>query len=199
MTGSLGLIVSAPLAILVGRYMRRSTWFPIHAVINVLVAILVISCFGMGVWATGSPAFVDTHHKVGLAIFIIVIIQVLLGAVAHKSRLSMPSPTTRVPTLASKSPIRLVHIVFGLATIALSFYQVHSGFEEWETSSDEQTAVPNAVKIVFWILLGVFAAAYLIGWLLEILGRLNRPRAGSLDGQEMSQLQQREPKRGGRV
>lgn len=189
MTGSLALIIFAPVAILIGRYMRRFKWFPIHAAIMVLVAALVVTCFGLGVYATGSPAFQDTHHKVGLALLIIVVLQVALGAIAHKSRADRPAFETRVPTLTSKSPLRLLHIPLGLGIVGLGFFQVNEGFDEWESSSDRSSEVPNSVRIVFWIVLGVVAAAYVIGWLLEVLGRLNRPRADSFDEREMSPLQ----------
>lgn len=56
------------------------------------------------------------HHQLGLAVFIIVLVQAILGLAAKVVR----KPSFNYVTLqAKRHPLRLVHIVFGIATIAL--------------------------------------------------------------------------------
>lgn len=100
-------------------------------------------------------------------------LQVLLGAFAH-SRPVHPSPAGRLPTLSKKSPFRLLHIFLGIAVLALGWVNVHEGFEEWEKTSDALTSVPMGAKIVFYILIALFAAGYVAGWALEAMGS-NKP------------------------
>jgi hypothetical protein len=61
--GSLAMILFAPFAILVARFFRASRWFPAHAALNILAALLVVVAFALGVYATGTPHFTDTHTK----------------------------------------------------------------------------------------------------------------------------------------
>ncbi|KAL8292516.1 hypothetical protein RQP46_001128 [Phenoliferia psychrophenolica] len=171
--GTLGLLLFSPAAILVARLLRGSTWFPAHAALNLLAAVLVIAGFALGYTNNLGPHFHDTHTKCGLALLILVLLQVLLGSVAHRVKAS-PSPTARFPTLSGKSPVRLVHIVLGIAIIALGFFQIHEGFEEYPLYSTGGESVPMGAYIVYYILIALIAAAYLAGWIKEGLG-MNAP------------------------
>ncbi|KAM0786890.1 hypothetical protein ACM66B_002314 [Microbotryomycetes sp. NB124-2] len=172
--GSLALMLLTPLAIIVARFLRGTAWYPFHAGLNMLSAAMIVACFGLGVYVTGDDHFQDTHQRVGLALFIIFVLQVAGGLVAH-NRKFIVDPNAKLPTLSNKGPIRYAHIVIGLAIVAVGWYQVQEGFQEWETSSDATSSVPRAVEIVFWVLVGVFAAMYVAGWVVELLGG-NRPR-----------------------
>ena len=76
----------APVAI-VSAICRRlipgeGVWFQIHRAANTLCCILTIAGFGLAVAAysrTGSPHFSGTHQRVGLTIFVLVLLQVLNG------------------------------------------------------------------------------------------------------------------------
>ncbi|KAK4052788.1 hypothetical protein OIV83_002075 [Microbotryomycetes sp. JL201] len=172
--GSLALMLMTPLAIMIARFLRGSAWYPFHAGLNMLAAAMVIASFGIGVYVTGDNHFEDTHQIVGLVLFILFVLQVIGGIVAH-NRKFIVNPHAKLPTLSNKGPVRYGHIVLGLAVVALGWFQVHEGFEEWEEKSDAQSSVPRAVVIVFWVLVGLFAALYVAGWILEVLGG-NRPR-----------------------
>ncbi|ORY88319.1 hypothetical protein BCR35DRAFT_289209 [Leucosporidium creatinivorum] len=178
---SLALVLFAPIAVLLARFLRGSTWYPSHAALNALAGILVLVAFALGVHSVRGEHFDGTHQRLGLIIFILVMLQILLGAFAH-SRPVQPSPAGRLPTLSKKSPFRLFHIVLGVAILALGWVNVHEGFEQWEKSSDAQTEVPMGAKIVFYILIALFAAAYVAGWVLEAMGS-NRPSKTD-DGQK---------------
>ncbi|KAM0749069.1 hypothetical protein T439DRAFT_61032 [Meredithblackwellia eburnea MCA 4105] len=174
--GSLALVLFTPVAILIGRLLRSYTWFPAHRGLQLLATVLVIAAFGIGVSEKRGKHFDDTHTRLGLSIFIIVLIQVGLGAFAHSTPGTPANSTSRLPTLhRAKSPVRLLHIFIGIAILALGFAQVHLGFDEWQTESDELTRVPKGVRVVYWILVGVTSAAWGLGWTLEARGG-NRPR-----------------------
>lgn len=128
--GSLALVIFAPAAVLIARLLRGSTWYPAHAALNGLAAILVIASFGLGVYSVKEGGFEDSHHKEGLAVFIVIILQVFLGAFAH-TRQVQPSPAGRLPTLSKKSPFRLLHIVLGIFALGLGWVTINEGFQEW--------------------------------------------------------------------
>ncbi|KAK4057454.1 hypothetical protein OIO90_001523 [Microbotryomycetes sp. JL221] len=171
---SLAVMLFFPLGIVMARFLRGFAWYPLHAGFNILGAAMIIAAFGLGIYVTGDDHFQDTHQRVGLALFIIVVIQVVLGFVAH-NRKFIVDPNAKLPTLSNKGPIRYGHILIGLAVIGLGWYNVHEGFDEWESSSDAQSMVPRAVEIVYWILVGVFGALYVGGWVVELIGG-NRPK-----------------------
>lgn len=107
--------------------------------------------------------------SLGLALLILVILQVTLGAVSHR----VPAPKredvrhARFPTLSRKSPVRILHICLGIAITVAGFTQVRLGFREFRMYSDGQTHVPHGVVIVFWVLAALVAVLYLGGWVLE--------------------------------
>lgn len=91
---------------------------------------------------------------------------VTLGAFAHRTT-PRPSPGSRFSTLSGKPLIRLIHIFLGLVISVLGFAQVRTGFGQWEEDSDALTSVPMGVVVVFWVIAGVVAAAYIFGWVKE--------------------------------
>lgn len=110
-------------------------------------------------------------------IFLLVIVQVILGSLAHLFIAPrVPSTTARFPTLSNKSPIRLAHIALGLTITVLGFIQIRSGMTEWAEESDALTNVPKGVIVVFWILVAAEVILYAFGWVREGMGK-NAPRA----------------------
>ena len=101
--------------------------------------------------------------RCGLALLILVLIQVFLGALAHRTK-AAPSASSRFPTLSGKSPVRLVHIPLGLVILGLGFYQVHLGFYEYPLYSDGGQQVPHGVFVVYYIIISLVAASYVAGW-----------------------------------
>ncbi|KAL8276339.1 hypothetical protein RQP46_011264 [Phenoliferia psychrophenolica] len=162
--GSLGLLLFSPMAILIARLFRGSTWFPAHAALNLLAAALVVTAFALGYTQV---------HRIGIALLVLILVQVVFGAFAHRTKAS-PHPSSRLPTLSGKSPVRLVHIVLGVTILGLGLYQVHEGLEEYPDNSDGGETVPRGVFIVYYILISIIAASYLAGWIKEFLGK-NQP------------------------
>ncbi|KAI5478611.1 hypothetical protein MNV49_004753 [Pseudohyphozyma bogoriensis] len=168
--GSLGLLLFSPLAILLARFLRRRTWFPMHAGINLLAAVCVVIAFAIGVSHTRGKDFDDTHTRLGLALFLLVIVQVAVGTLAHTVHIPT-SEISRVPSLSGKFTgkglVRIFHIILGITIVVLGFVQVKLGFEEYEEKSDGGHETPMGVKVVFWVLVGVEAFLYVGGWVRE--------------------------------
>lgn len=76
--------------------------------------------------------------------------------------------------------------------VGLGYWQVESGFDEWQTSSDQLTEVPTAVKAIFWVLLAIAVAAYAIGWVVQIArGRKLRRENGTGSNSSLEPMSQR--------
>lgn len=118
--GSLAALVTAPAAILVARYFRSwRYWNYVHIGLNALTAIFVLIAFALANVATGEeytgPGG-DLHHQLGLSVFIITLVQTVLGVGAAFTR----HPRFNSVTLQRGRPaLRFIHIAFGIATAAI--------------------------------------------------------------------------------
>jgi len=185
---SLAALFVVPSAILMARYLRGSpSWYRLHSGLNLVTAIFIIIVFALGTRAVGSGGHgsqfsgtgADTHHQLGLAVFLIVMVQTILGLAAHYTKTNTNTDATFA---RGKSVFRYVHIVLGIATAALLYVQVYDGFYEWDMTSDAGTLTPMGIKDAYWVLLALAVGAYLAGWLLEF--RRKREQSGS----EMKQI-----------
>ena len=84
---------------------------------------IIVSGIALGIAAVktaGVPGLNDTHKKWGIALFVLYIAQIFLGAVIHWIK---PASFT----VQKKRPLQnYLHAVFGLLIIGLSFYQVRT-------------------------------------------------------------------------
>ncbi|KAJ7511742.1 hypothetical protein B0H11DRAFT_1952852 [Mycena galericulata] len=122
---SLATLITAPAAILIGRYFRsRRWWFKMHLTLQTVTAIFVITLFAVGLIAVSSGGHgyqlvgpkKDPHHDIGLAIMVLFLVQFFLGIVAHYTHSEGPGKYTLT---TPKSPIRHLHVVFGIIMTAL--------------------------------------------------------------------------------
>jgi len=155
--GSLAAMILAPAAILSARWLRNTRWFPAHALLNLATAMSIVITFALGTQAAMSGGhgsqFVgehaSRHHKLGLAVFILVILQSVGGAAIH--------------WLPQGHFIRWSHVGIGLVVAGCLYAQTYLGFGEWNENTDTGTTVPRGVVIVFWILFALEVAAYVAG------------------------------------
>nr|CDI57151.1 cbd9-like protein [Melanopsichium pennsylvanicum 4] len=138
-----------PSAILIGRYGRTLfKWFPAHRAINVAAFVFVLIAFIVivaEISQSDGDHFDSTHARVGLAIFIVMFLQILLGIVGHKTKRFNPS--------------RIVHVVVGLGLTGVAIWNATSGLELWSWGA------PNWSRWILWIWAAVLAVAYLAGLL----------------------------------
>lgn len=145
-----------PAAMLAGRFVRSSpVWFRYHLIFNSLTILLLVIVFGLGVGSVSSlgagTSFsgdgTDTHHKAGLAIFIAVLLQGILGYAAHSTK--------------KGSFVRLLHMPVGILVAVMLYWIVWEGMhDEWAEMSDSATVTPNGVQVLFWVLLMISVLLY---------------------------------------
>lgn len=133
----IGFLILLPLGVLIPRYARTFTnkWFYGHVGFQLFLAgPIIIAGFGVGVHATNSQVqagfipknFGDQHTQTGLALFILYVVQVVLGLTSHLFK----RPSHRF--FLYRAPHHILHIAVGLAIIGLAFFQVHLGYTfEW--------------------------------------------------------------------
>lgn len=137
--------ILVPAAILIGRFGRTFfTWFPVHRNIQIVAFLFVLIGIVLIIAEVGSGEhFESTHAKVGLAVFILMFVQSVLGAVGHKFKRFHVS--------------RIVHVVLGLGVTVLAVWNSTTGLSLW------QWGVPRWAGWILWIWAGVLAIAYLAG------------------------------------
>nr|GAT54671.1 predicted protein [Mycena chlorophos] len=183
---SIATLITAPAAILTGRYFRnRPWWFKTHLYLQSITAACIFLVFVVGSVAVKSGAshsaqFIgpkrDAHHDLGLAVFILLMSQYLLGVAAHFTHSAgwKGGEGSAFPTLTTpKHLLRHVHVFCGVAMTALLYAGVKTGMDEWNMVSDMGTLVPTGIVVVYWVIFGIEVAVYLFGWLMEPI------RAGS--------------------
>ncbi|KAF9258845.1 hypothetical protein L218DRAFT_708508 [Marasmius fiardii PR-910] len=161
----LGTLVFFPLGALIARYLRTFTvaWFPSHWAVQLsgeelftedltrsvltkdamakgTVFLIVGFALGIqGVTEMGGSHFSGTHQRIGITVFVLAILQCVLGWFIHKFKIGKPF---------QRPPQNYVHAILGLLILALSFYQFYSGYnEEWPEVSGENR--PNGIHVLF--------------------------------------------------
>lgn len=137
-----------------------------------------------------TTAVSSNSPELGLAGFILVVLQAISGIVAKYSRRPAlatedfnwhssstdHSNNTRSQLLSdgfphSRSPLRYLHIVFGILVLTTLYVQLWTGYNEWAVASTAATYVPRGVRILYWVLIGIAVGGYIVGWLMEIRNR----------------------------
>jgi hypothetical protein len=107
----------------------------------------IASVYTQGLGTSFSGAGSDLHHKVGLSVFILVLLQAILGITAHsfnKGHLT-----------------RKIHIPLGIITVAGLYWQTWEGmYNEWAEMSVIETSTPLSVLVLFWVFFLVTVSAY---------------------------------------
>ncbi|KAJ7207613.1 hypothetical protein GGX14DRAFT_635714 [Mycena pura] len=192
---SVATLITAPAAILIGRYFRsRSWWFKVHVLLQSVTAVFVILVFSLGIVAVGSGGNgnqltgpkMDPHHDLGLAVLVLFLLQFVLGIGAHYTHSASPAHAKdpAFPTMTTpKSALRHLHVVCGVVMTALLYAGVKTGMDEWDMVSDMGTLVPQPVVVLYWVIFGFEVAAYFFGWVMEPI-RASRSRPSSIDERE---------------
>jgi len=166
---SLGFLVLLPVGSLIGRWGRTFTpkWFKAHRVFNMSFALPVITVgvlLGPVVVYT-KPTFrihlANSHEVCGVILLLLYYAQVMLGRYIHEQRnkLAAIGPITR-----PHPPPNILHICLGVSIIGLSFFQVRSGLQWWESLTG-RPPVPFAYPLwQAWIMF--LPLAYFGGYVL---------------------------------
>lgn len=143
--------ILVPSAILMGRFGRTlSTWFVVHRNIQIAAFLFVLIGLILIIVEVGSGThFESTHAKTGLAVFLIMFVQMVLGAVGHRTKRFHVS--------------RIVHVVIGLGVTVVAIWNATTGLSLW------QWGAPRWASWILWIWFALLAVAYLAG--LSLLPR----------------------------
>jgi len=157
-----GFALFLPCGVLLARYLRTftPTWYTGHWIAQFGIAgPTIIVGIVLGFEASGKigATLWDNHKKTGLAVFVLYLVQCGVGAFIHY---------VKPKNSRGRPPQNYFHAVFGLTIIALSMYQIRTGYkQEWPNFTG--LAVPKGVNtlwIVWCILLPILYAVGL--WFL---------------------------------
>ncbi|KDQ15108.1 hypothetical protein BOTBODRAFT_32087 [Botryobasidium botryosum FD-172 SS1] len=155
---SLGFLIFLPIGALLARFrVVNPYWFKLHFMVQLgLAGPVIIAGWALAVnvvGENGGPHFSDSHQKAGLALFILYIIQVLVGLFIHYVKPSAPR---------ARPPQNYFHVVIGLSIVALAFYNAHKGYSyEWPAFTGRTT--PKGVNIVWIIWVVIMPLTYFAG------------------------------------
>ncbi|KAI0821668.1 hypothetical protein BC628DRAFT_1329028 [Trametes gibbosa] len=173
---TIGFLILLPAGALLARYSRTftNTWFTGHWVFQLAFAgPVIVAGIALGISAVSTAQVKhldDDHKRWGVAIFVLYIAQVTVGAVIHYVK-----PTSW--TVGKRRPLQnYFHAVFGILIIALAFYQVRSGFRtEWNSVSGRDP-ISNSANIVWYVWVVLVPVLYFAGLaLLPRQLRMERP------------------------
>ncbi|KAK7462308.1 hypothetical protein VKT23_007909 [Stygiomarasmius scandens] len=162
---TIGFMILLPLGSVIARYLRTFTnkWWGAHAVVQLILSgPLIFAGFYYGWKAAdllGNGHYFDPHTKMGLALLILYVIQVVWGLFIHFVK--TPSPFG----VATRPPQNYFHVFLGLVIIILAQEQVHYGlWIEWPTTTGNIHAVPQSAKNAWIALVVVFWVLYIVGF-----------------------------------
>ncbi|KAF9452360.1 CBD9-like protein [Macrolepiota fuliginosa MF-IS2] len=155
-----GFLVLLPAGALIGRYLRTftPTWFRGHWIAQfALAGPTIVVGLALGVQSVnkaGMHHLNDVHKRLGVVIFVFYIAQCSLGALIH---------WVKPRNIKYRPPQNYFHAIFGLAIIALAFYQVRVGYKiEWPKATG-RGPVSNGVNIIYWTWVALLPLAYALG------------------------------------
>jgi len=156
---SIGFLVLLPIGVLVARYTRTLPykWFYAHWIIQLVISAPVIFVGWSLGYKTSSILenghFQDPHQKIGLALLVLYVIQLVIGVLVHFFKFS-------TILRGHRAPHNYLHVIIGLAIFALAQYNVHYGlYTEWPIFIEGFHNIPQsannawlALTILFWVL-----------------------------------------------
>lgn len=140
---------------------KGPTWFKIHQFINATAVTLTVVVFAIGVAVTskeGAAHFENSHERMGLAIFILAILQVLDGAKRPHA------PASGEEKTLSRKAWEIGHRLGGVALLACGFWQMDSGIKLYATKfNGAGSSQEKGVVIGYWVWIGFVVAMLVIG------------------------------------
>jgi cytochrome b561 len=156
---------SAVISVYIARYFRRLHWFPAHLFFTITTLLLTIASFILIVLHRPYPHFSsfyslnNAHVKIGLTVVIALILQVILGSVAH----TLYKPRDYLPWFNQ------IHRVLGKLLAILAMINVIIGMYVYSSFGEISTGYFIAV----YVLLGVIVITFIIS---EIVHHITRSR-----------------------
>ncbi|KAI0644676.1 hypothetical protein C8Q79DRAFT_912708 [Trametes meyenii] len=151
----IGFLGFLPLGALLARYTRTYTpsWFTAHWICQFAIGgPTIIIGVALGIHAVNlseSGAVNDVHKKWGIAIFVLYLLQLAVGATVHYIK-----PHAWASGRGGRPAQNYFHAVFGLLIIAFAMFQVRTGFRaEWPAQTGRGSVGSGANGFwYFWII-----------------------------------------------
>jgi len=160
-------LVIIPIGIFFAAFGKRlgMLWFRIHVFVQAF-GIVVISCafiviierMGEFVASTGQTHFRVAHGRLGLAIFIIAIIQPFLGALAD----ALFNPDRKFPGIPD-----IIHRVFGYGLIILATVNIYLGLARYAYNTG--ASIETVIYVLFSIWVGFIGVTYAAFAILKLV------------------------------
>ncbi|GFZ42603.1 hypothetical protein JCM24511_00319 [Saitozyma sp. JCM 24511] len=187
--GAFATMLVIPAAVLVPRYARGLSdsrwWFPVHGSAMGIVALALVTAAFIIAVTNFTGGFNSNHRKVGLALFLFMIGQVLLGIYVHWFR---NLTGDRFRSKSGRSPTNFLHMIFGIVVVIAGFATTWEGIvEEWGIWSG--TGAPSLGWKVGWVIIvGITALAYVVGLIFLLPRQRRREAARRTQAQQPTQL-----------
>ncbi|KAK1737500.1 cytochrome b561 and DOMON domain-containing protein [Skeletonema marinoi] len=140
---------------------KGPTWFKLHQNINATAMALTVVVFAIGVAVTskeGAVHFENSHERMGLAMFIIAVLQVLDGAKRPHA------PGSGEEKTLSRKAWEIGHRLGGAALLACGFWQMDSGIKLYAIKfNGAGSSQENSVILGYWVWIGFVVAMLVIG------------------------------------
>jgi uncharacterized membrane protein len=133
--------------IYIARFFRKRNWFPVHLTMMILTLLLTVSSFILIVLHRPYPHFSsydklnNSHTKIGLTVFIGLIIQVILGSIAHTIRKT-----------------NVIHKLLGRLLVILALINVIIGMFVYSSFGN----ISKGYFISIYILLGIIISIFMV-------------------------------------
>ncbi|KAH8100530.1 hypothetical protein BXZ70DRAFT_156760 [Cristinia sonorae] len=158
-----GFLAILPAGALLARWLRtfNPIWFKGHHLLQLFISLpIIVPGVALGfaaVHKAGAEHLSDDHMKWGLGIFVLYIIQLMVGEFIHTIKPKSWSVDKRRP------PQNYFHAILGLLIIALAFYQVRTGYKtEWPKQTG-RGEISNAANIVWYVWVVLIPVLYFGG------------------------------------
>jgi len=138
-------------------------WFQLHRIFNTTAMALTVAVFAIGVAFTnreGGLHFTNSHERMGLAMFILAILQVLDGV----KRPHAPDPNSGEEKTTSRRAWEVGHRLGGVTLLACGFWQMDAGIKLYATKYNSVgSSQEHSVSIAYWVWIGFVVAMLVIG------------------------------------
>ena len=145
-------------------------WFNLHRAFNTTAFALFVVIFSIAVSYTtkeGAVHFDNSHQRMGLAMFILTILQVLGGFFQPH----LPVPDSGEEKSKVRKGWEGKHRLFGTALLACGFWQMSAGITLFSTKYSVSASNESKVCIAYWVWIGVMTATIVLGFFLKICKR----------------------------
>ena len=156
-------------------------WFKLHQIFNTIAMALTIAVFAIGVAVTskeGGKHFDNSHERMGLAMFILAIVQVLDGL----KRPHAPDPHSGEEKTSSRKAWEFGHRLGGVALLACGFWQMDAGMKLYAVKYNGVGSTQESGVIVFyWVWIGFVVGMLIFGGVYKFLRSKNMENVNKND------------------